>query len=84
MPLFAVVAASACDEHGAPSVSSAPEAIDEASSLASAIISTPASVERFERITALGPRASRTLRSASRDVAAENFLTFMQALQQGR
>jgi hypothetical protein len=34
---------------------------------------------RFDKITASGPRASRTLRSASRDVGAVNFLTFIAA-----
>ena len=56
------------------------DASEAASSLASARISTTPSPWRFDRITASGPSASRTLRSASRDEAPVNFFTFMTGL----
>jgi hypothetical protein len=56
-------------------------ASEAASSLARARISTTPSDWRLDRITASGPSDSRTLRSASREVDAVNFLTFMTVSQ---
>jgi hypothetical protein len=73
---FIIAATSGC---GSTSFSTAGSANDAMSALARASTSTLPLTVRLDRITASAPNASRTMRSASRDVWAENFLTFIAA-----
>src|SRR5690349_24861112 len=73
-----------CGRGAAISDSADGEASEATSSLSSARISTTPSTGRFDRMTASGPRASRTLRRASREVGAVNFFTFIVGLRSCR